>query len=58
MEKEQKNALVLANWLKEQNIVTKVIYPGLKDHPGHENDKVYQGQILKVLLGKISAKNP
>ena len=36
MEKAQKNALVLANWLKEQNIVTKVIYPGLKDHPGHE----------------------
>jgi len=25
---------------------------------GHENDKVYQGQIQKVLLGKISAKNP
>ena len=36
MEKAQANATILANWLKECNIVTKVFFPGLKEHPGHE----------------------
>ena len=36
MERAQKNAILLANWLKEQSIVTKVIYPGLPEHPGYE----------------------
>lgn len=35
MEKAQKNAVAIANWLKAQNIVTRVIYPGLPEHPGH-----------------------
>ena len=33
MEKSQQNAIVLADWLKEQKAVTKVIYPGLPAHP-------------------------
>lgn len=33
MEKSQENAIKLANWLKEQKIVAKVIYLGLKEHP-------------------------
>lgn len=36
MEKAQKNAIEIANWLKKQKSVTKVIYPGLKEHPGYE----------------------
>lgn len=36
MEKSQQNAFVIANWLKAQRAVTKVIYPGLPEHPGHE----------------------
>ena len=36
MEKAQENAMFIANWLKEQDCVEKVIYPGLKEHPGHE----------------------
>ncbi len=36
MERAEQNAKVIAEWLKEQKIVTKVIYPGLKEHPGHE----------------------
>ena len=36
MERAQKNAILLADWLKEQSIVTKVIYPGLPEHPGYE----------------------
>lgn len=35
MEKAQKNAIELAYWLKEQKAVTKVIYPGLPEHPGY-----------------------
>lgn len=36
MEQAQKNAIELASWLKEQKIVTKVIYPGFEEHPGHD----------------------
>lgn len=36
MEQAQKNALEIANWLKTQTAVTKVIYPGLPEHPGYE----------------------
>lgn len=36
MEKSQQNAMAIAEWLKGQNAVTKVIYPGLPEHPGHE----------------------
>lgn len=36
MERAQDNALKIAKRLQEENIVTKVYYPGLEDHPGHE----------------------
>lgn len=36
MEKAQKNALEIANWLKNQSVVTDVFYPGLPEHPGYE----------------------
>lgn len=36
MEQAQKNALEIANWLKTQPAVTKVIYLGLPEHPGYE----------------------
>ena len=36
MERAEKNAIEIANWLKTQEHVTKVIYPGLPEHPGHE----------------------
>lgn len=36
MERSQENAMQLALWLKEQKAVTKVYYPGLSEHPGHE----------------------
>jgi cystathionine gamma-synthase len=41
MEKSQENAAKIVNWLKTQKCVTKVIYPGLPEHPGH---KIMQGQ--------------
>lgn len=36
MKQSEKNAIAIASWLKEQSIVTKVIYPGLPEHPGYE----------------------
>ena len=36
MEKSEKNAEYIAKWLKEQELVTKVIYPGLPENPGYE----------------------
>ena len=39
MEKSQENALKIAQWLKKQKSVTKVLYPGLKEHPGFEIQK-------------------
>ena len=35
MEKAQENAGKIAEWLKTQKSVTRVIYPGLAEHPGH-----------------------
>ncbi len=39
MEKSQQNAITIADWLKRQKAVTKVIYPGLPTHPGYETMK-------------------
>ena len=36
MEKAQKNAMAIAQWLKEQPKVTTVHYPGLPEHPAYE----------------------
>ncbi|HVN97475.1 MAG TPA: PLP-dependent aspartate aminotransferase family protein [Syntrophorhabdaceae bacterium] len=35
MERQQKNAQEIAEWLKGHPRVRKVFYPGLTDHPGH-----------------------
>lgn len=36
MEKAQENAAKIVEWLKTQKCVTKVIYPGLSEHPGYK----------------------
>ena len=36
MEKAQENAVKIAEWLKKQKAVIRVIYPGLKEHPGYK----------------------
>lgn len=36
MERAEKNAIQIANWLKTQKAVVKVFYPGLPEHPGYE----------------------
>ena len=39
MEQAQKNAFAIVEYLKTQNSVTNVIYPGLPEHPGYEIQK-------------------
>lgn len=41
VERHCENALRLARWLKEQPQVDWVLYPGLEDHPFHENARKY-----------------
>ena len=36
MDRAQENAIEIAKWLKKQDIVGKVIYPGFEEHPGYE----------------------
>ncbi|MED1662905.1 bifunctional cystathionine gamma-lyase/homocysteine desulfhydrase [Brevibacillus laterosporus] len=39
MEEHEKNANQLAHWLQEQASISRVLYPGLASHPGHEQMK-------------------
>lgn len=39
MERAQENAKKIVDWLKNQDCVTDVIYPGLPEHPGYEVHK-------------------
>ena len=67
MEKAQENAIPLAEWLKTRTEVVRVIYPGLKEHPGHEIMKkqasgfgamltfeVISKELVKKMLEKIN----
>ena len=36
MERQQQNALAIAQWLKSHPKVEAVYFPGLRDHPGHD----------------------
>lgn len=39
MEKQQENALAIAQWLKKQDKITEVYYVGLPEHPGYDINK-------------------
>jgi len=39
MERHNENAMKVANWLRNQDKVTKVFYVGFEDHPGYEITK-------------------
>lgn len=50
VERHNSNAITLANWLKNHPAVDWVWYPGLEDHPSHENAKKY---LRPGLFGSI-----
>ncbi len=56
MERAQENALRIAVWLSGRKAVTKVIYPGLTEHPGHEimkrQARGFGGMITFQLVNK------
>lgn len=56
MEKSQENAISIANWLKEQKIVTKVFYPGLEEHPGYEVMKKQARGFGSMLTFNVDTK--
>lgn len=56
MEKSQENAIKIAHWLKEQKSVTKVIYPGLVEHPGYEITKKQARGFGAMLTFQIESK--
>ena len=56
MERAQENALQLAEFLKQQEHVTRVIYPGLKEHPGHEIIKKQSRGFGAMLTFEVDSK--
>lgn len=56
MEKSQENAIKIADWLKNQKSVTRVIYPGLADHPGHEIMKKQARGFGAMLTFQLESK--
>lgn len=61
MERHEKNALAVANYLKEHPGVKRVFYPGLKFHPGHEiakrQMKGFGGVVSFEIRGGIESVN-
>lgn len=56
MERAQENALKLAQWLEKQEKVTRVIYPGLPSHPGHEIMKKQARGFGSMLTFEVESK--
>ncbi len=56
MERTQANALKIVEWLKKQKHVTKVIYPGLKEHAGYEIQKKQARGFGSMITFKTDSK--
>ncbi len=57
MEKAQENAMQIAGWLSGQGAVTKVIYPGLVLHPGHEIMKKQARGFGAMITFQVESKD-
>lgn len=56
MERSQENAIRIAEWLKTQNIVRKVYYPGLREHPGYEIMKKQARGFGSMITFQVDSK--
>jgi cystathionine gamma-synthase len=56
MEQGQKNAIAIANWLSTNKKVTKVHYPGLKNHPQYELNSVQARGFGCMLTFEVDSK--
>ena len=57
MEQAQKNAFKIVEWLKTKSAVTRVIYPGLPEHPGYEIMKSRPEDLAPCLHSSWKAGN-
>lgn len=61
MKKHEENATAVANYLQRHKVVSKVFYPGIKSHPGHEIAKIqmkgFGGVVSFELKGGTKAVN-
>lgn len=48
------NAMALARWLQQQDVVDKVFYAGLEDHPGHALASAQQSAFGGVLAFRVA----
>jgi cystathionine gamma-synthase len=59
MDRHSSNAAAIASWLKEQDGVERVYYPGLPEHPGHDlaaaQMKSFGGMISVTFTGGEAA---
>ena len=56
MERAQKNAIEIANWLKKQEAVTDVFYPGFPEHKGYEIMKKQARGFGSMLTFRVRTK--
>ncbi len=56
MERQQKNALLLADWLRKNEKVKKVYYPGFEDSPGHEVMKKQARGFGSMITFEVDSK--
>ncbi|SER92617.1 trans-sulfuration enzyme family protein [Lachnobacterium bovis] len=56
MEKSQQNAIDIANFLKEQDVVTDVFYPGLPEHKGYDIIKKQARGFGAMLTFNVDSK--
>lgn len=61
MKKHEENAFAIARWLEKQKSVSRVYYPGLESHPGHDiarrQMKGFGGVVSFELKGGIEEVN-
>ncbi|MGV6828881.1 MAG: trans-sulfuration enzyme family protein, partial [Flavobacteriales bacterium] len=56
VKKQNQNALMLAKWLEEQDWISKVHYPGLKNHPNYELAKKQMVGFTGMLSFELNKK--
>jgi len=59
LERSSANAMALAEWLQAHRAISRVHYPGLKSHPGHDvaarQMDAFGGMVTAVLKGGLDA---
>lgn len=56
MERAEENAIKITDWLQKQKAVTKVIYPGIKTHPGYEIMKKQSRGFGAMITFEVESK--